>query len=165
MVVRSRAAAQIHFRRGLCLCHWAGELRPAKPPSSRADEPLSARAPGNRSRLVHTDRKGHPKRTQRNTMSIRRRVPPLASSRRRPLIRTLGGPFVVARDTELLNSVDAGACRPTGYGKPPHSRDPITRPLRRSTTVHDSPSHVAAACHRVTMVLRGTHHSRVTWRV
>ena len=141
------------FGRPLCsqgLCSWSGEMAgPAKPPSRRADEPPSARAPGNRTSLVHADSNGRSKRTQRNAMTIRRSVPPLTPPRRPDSARTLGYPQWPQTATQFRRCQRDARL---GSERHRHPRDPATRPLRRSPRrpwLSLSPTSPLAACHRV----------------
>ena len=128
-----------------------------KPPTKRIvreEVYLAVRRP-RQTRKSNTQ--GHSKHTQRN--AIRVHTPPCSAFRllSSPThFRTLGH----SQWPEPLNSVDASARRPTGIRKPSHSRDPITRPLRRSTPPFVTLLRRRATCHRA--VLRGTHHPRIT---
>ena len=133
---------------------WRLTARPVKPPSRRGDEPPSVRAPGSQARLAHADNNAHSERTQRNAMSIRRCVPPFASSRRPLLTHAL--------DHSQWPEPPSFAGANTAVRLGPESHRPLgTRLLcrcRRARAVHDSPSDMRphiAACHRA--VLRGTH--------
>ena len=101
--------------------------RAATPPSHRADEPPSARAPGKRVHLVRTGPNAHSRRTARMLCpetAVFRLSPPLVA---RPLT-TLGH----LQWPEPPGFSDATATSPAAAEELSPSRDPSTRPLRES---------------------------------
>ena len=120
--------------------------RAATPTSHRADEPPSARAPGNRAHLARTGPNGHSRRTARMRCpdaAVFRLSPPLVA---RPLT-TLGH----SQWPEPPRFADATASSPAAAEELTPSHDPtIRRPEHcgRVRAVRNSRSDVAA-CHRV----------------
>ena len=120
--------------------------RAATPPSDRADEPPSARAPGKRAHLVRTESNGHSRRTARMRCpdtAVFRLSPPLVA---RPLT-ALGH----SQWPEPPGFADATATSPAAVLKSSCYRLRATRRPDRCgrvrAVVRNSPSDIAA-CHR-----------------
>ena len=94
--------------------------------SHRADEPPGPQAPGKQARLVHTDRTGRSGRGARMRCpgaSVLCLSPPLVA------LFSHAWPFPAAKATQVFTR---NRTSPVADGESPPSRDPTTRPLRRS---------------------------------
>ena len=101
--------------------------RATSAPSHRADEPSDPQAPGKQARLVHTDR------TNRSGRGVR--MPCSGASvfcLSPPLIALLLAHLTISAVAKATQVCTRNRTSPVAVKEPPSSRDPSTRPLRRS---------------------------------